>query len=247
MSNMYTSNENGAMWTLINRRFNWTPKESMPTWILTKNRRDWIELEEPMKCKGGSIKTNVKVEHTTLLVTVECPVCGRSAEPFSINKADWAAWRGGQSARRAFPDLTAAQREILVSGTCSVFYNRFQEPGILSRADLWDQVETNEIEIEDTDYEVAADINAIMQRRGFGLIETGGHCTAFYKRKENGEITLVTCIQGHCVPESWTEEITVGEYPDEDSYNTGDLVAHKDYPNILAYLASSEVLAAARK
>lgn len=46
-----------------------------------------------------------------------CPLCGKPAEVRGIRKSAYDWWRRGAFVQVAFPDLTAGEREILVSGT----------------------------------------------------------------------------------------------------------------------------------
>lgn len=46
-----------------------------------------------------------------------CPLCGKSAEVRNLRKNAYEWWRRGAMVQDAFPELTADEREILVSGT----------------------------------------------------------------------------------------------------------------------------------
>jgi hypothetical protein len=56
------------------------------------------------------IKTEVKI-------TTACPFCGRITT-LSIPVDDCIAWQNGSLVQNAFPDLSAEDREVLLSGIC---------------------------------------------------------------------------------------------------------------------------------
>ena len=45
-----------------------------------------------------------------------CDVCG-NASVLTVDRDSLARWQSGEMAQRAFPDLDADQRELLISGT----------------------------------------------------------------------------------------------------------------------------------
>lgn len=60
-----------------------------------------------------------------LVIDVTCPkciVCGEQ-ETITVLKKQFDAWRDGVYVQNAFPDLTADQRELLVTGTHSACWD----------------------------------------------------------------------------------------------------------------------------
>jgi hypothetical protein len=53
----------------------------------------------------------------TITVSVPCPFCQNSAE-LDVPFEGYKAWQSGELAQNAFPDLSADEREMLISGTC---------------------------------------------------------------------------------------------------------------------------------
>lgn len=54
---------------------------------------------------------------------VACRTC-RNVQTITVNADDYARWQGGEYAQVAFPYLTADEREMLISATCVVCWNR---------------------------------------------------------------------------------------------------------------------------
>lgn len=50
-------------------------------------------------------------------VTCYCPFCS-NVSTILVDTADYNAWRAGKLAQRAFPYLSAEDRETLISGLC---------------------------------------------------------------------------------------------------------------------------------
>lgn len=55
----------------------------------------------------------------------EAVECWRCRNTFHVPIPDeaWEAWKGGQFIQRAWPQGTADQRELLISGTCGKCYD----------------------------------------------------------------------------------------------------------------------------
>lgn len=53
----------------------------------------------------------------TVTITKTCPFCG-GASTFTLDAERVAAWRAGAYVQNVFPELSAADRETLVSGSC---------------------------------------------------------------------------------------------------------------------------------
>lgn len=69
-----------------------------------------IEYAEPMGDKAF-VRTN------------PCPVCGRQHE-FELDREAFEAWQTDTHIQNAFPDMSADDREILISGTCGPCWDR---------------------------------------------------------------------------------------------------------------------------
>lgn len=54
-------------------------------------------------------------------ITKTCPIC-KTATTIKVENKDYKDWVNGKYAQRAFPYLTADQREILISGICGKCY-----------------------------------------------------------------------------------------------------------------------------
>lgn len=52
-----------------------------------------------------------------LMVGNRCPFCGKMNK-VAVNDEDFRSWQGGMLVQKAFPYLSADEREILVSGIC---------------------------------------------------------------------------------------------------------------------------------
>ena len=55
-------------------------------------------------------------------VTTVCPFCGKIAD-VAVNFVDYVAWQNGELAQRAFPYLSADEREMLITGICPHCWN----------------------------------------------------------------------------------------------------------------------------
>lgn len=56
------------------------------------------------------------MSQTMIYTAPECSVCCRASE-VELDRKAYAAWRAGTHVQDAFPDMTADQREVLISGT----------------------------------------------------------------------------------------------------------------------------------
>ena len=65
----------------------------------------------------------VKVNYKEVSVITRCPFCGRANE-VEVNEMDYLDWDDGVSAQVAFPYLSAAEREMLISGICPTCWAR---------------------------------------------------------------------------------------------------------------------------
>ena len=74
------------------------------------------------------------------------------------------------------------------------------------------------------DLDEANAIYTAVKEKGWEEIQTGGGCTAYYKKNPiNGDIKMITSHHGACVPETWNEAIIVGTYTEKE-YN--EIVLH---------------------
>ena len=69
-----------------------------------------------------------------LTVANRCPMCGK-VHTVTVNDADFEKWQSGDSAQSAFPYLSADEREILISGTCSKCWDSMFSLGKFSRGE----------------------------------------------------------------------------------------------------------------
>lgn len=62
------------------------------------------------------------------VINTTCPSCGKTT-PIQIRRvADYHAWQDGVHAQNALPYLSAAEREMLISGICPTCWeNLFRE------------------------------------------------------------------------------------------------------------------------
>jgi hypothetical protein len=51
-------------------------------------------------------------------IVVPCPFCAKSSE-VSVPLSGYKAWQSGEFIQNAMPDVSADDRELLISGTCS--------------------------------------------------------------------------------------------------------------------------------
>jgi hypothetical protein len=70
----------------------------------------------------------------TLTVIGVCLFCDHFSELRGVSKTAYEKWRGGVYADDAFPDMTIAERETLISGTHEKCYdNAFGKDDVLTR------------------------------------------------------------------------------------------------------------------
>ena len=58
----------------------------------------------------------------TAVVAVPCRLCNEVAD-LTVNIEGFVAWQGGKLIQEALPELSADQRELLISGTCDKCWN----------------------------------------------------------------------------------------------------------------------------
>lgn len=52
-----------------------------------------------------------------------CPLCGKN-HIVKVKKSDYDAWQNGALIQRAFPYLSASEREYLMTGLCNNCFNK---------------------------------------------------------------------------------------------------------------------------
>ena len=77
----------------------------------------------------------VKINYKEVCVITQCPFCGRGNE-VEVNEFDYFDWSEGELAQDAFPYLSAAEREMLISGICPKCWDKMfredEEPDLQS-------------------------------------------------------------------------------------------------------------------
>lgn len=69
------------------------------------------------------------INPATVDVISECPGCGRRTTLFGLSRAALKAWERGELIQKVFPELSAEEREKLVTGYCGVCWEElFGEP-----------------------------------------------------------------------------------------------------------------------
>jgi hypothetical protein len=162
------------------------------------------------------MKTKLKYHESigALEISVQCPTCEEYEAPLTLQITEYDKWRAGTPVQAAFPNLSASQREILTYGTCTRCLLELAEE---RKAEESDKIEKH------------------MEGLGYHLIETGGHCTAFYKKNSSGQLELITDIGGCGVPTSWYEPVIVGLYASQDDWDNG-ISNCEDYRSLRHFL-----------
>ena len=74
-----------------------------------------------------------------------CPHCHK-LQTIEVNEIQYSDWMAGKNIQKAFPDLTADQREILMSGICPECWDEiFQDE---DEEDIQEESEYNEFGID---------------------------------------------------------------------------------------------------
>lgn len=58
-----------------------------------------------------------------MIIETTCPICGET-NYVSVKSEDWYSYVNGELAQKAFPYLTADERELIISGICSKCWNK---------------------------------------------------------------------------------------------------------------------------
>lgn len=86
-------------------------------------------------------------------VETRCPMCGMY-NLILVSDEDLQRWQNGELAQDAFPYLTANEREMLISGTCPVCWDKMFGSGDDDEGDYFEDTEDDYIEDDDEgDYE----------------------------------------------------------------------------------------------
>lgn len=64
-----------------------------------------------------------KINYKEVTVVTRCPLCGRG-NFIEVNEDDYDDWCDGASAQVAFSYLNKYEREMLISGTCPLCWDR---------------------------------------------------------------------------------------------------------------------------
>lgn len=59
----------------------------------------------------------MRINRKEVTIVTHCPFC-RKVNEVSTNEMDWLAWECGANAQDAFPYLSSAEREMVMSGIC---------------------------------------------------------------------------------------------------------------------------------
>jgi hypothetical protein len=59
-----------------------------------------------------------------VVIVVTCQSCGEEQPPIEITHPQLFLWNRGEHIQRAMPDLTAEQRELLISATCGKCWDK---------------------------------------------------------------------------------------------------------------------------
>ena len=59
-----------------------------------------------------------------VFIVIDCGSCGRAQAPITVEHRQLSAWRNGAHIQTVMPELSPAQRELLISGTCDSCFSR---------------------------------------------------------------------------------------------------------------------------
>lgn len=75
--------------------------------------------------KAVHLKSICLMEEDKILLIAQCSVCGERF-PIVVNETDWERWNDRENPiaiQKCFPYLTAAERELFLSGLCDDCYH----------------------------------------------------------------------------------------------------------------------------
>ena len=61
---------------------------------------------------------------TVVYLPMSCTLCGKGHETFILDRARFERWQAGEFIQVAFPGLSAADREVIMTGTHDECFNR---------------------------------------------------------------------------------------------------------------------------
>lgn len=81
-----------------------------------------------MRYRGAIVATEPLPDSEFILVeTKACTVCGKRHR-FTLNREAFDAWQDHEYIQNAFPNMSAGDREILISGTCDKCFHELFPP-----------------------------------------------------------------------------------------------------------------------
>ena len=83
-------------------------------------------------------RRNEKVDK--MITVVKCWNCENSHE-ITTTEAAWKAWKSGELIQDAMPELSAGDRELLISGTCGECFDEMF-PAVDDDEDIWAEDES---------------------------------------------------------------------------------------------------------
>ena len=84
----------------------------------------------------------MKINYKEICVVTRCPHCGHANE-IEVNESDYWDWEDGELTQIAFPYLSGADREALISGTCPSCWAKMFPP----------EEDEDDYDYDDCDYE----------------------------------------------------------------------------------------------
>ena len=87
------------------------------------------------------------MSNSIISVTKVCPICGKSYKAATMSDDAYNAWQNGVLIQYAMPELTATERESLISGICPDCQKR-----IFGSDEDYDDYEDEDYEEEEDDY-----------------------------------------------------------------------------------------------
>ena len=79
-----------------------------------------------------------------ILLSGECIVCGKHVH-FQVSEIGYLNWQNGMNIQNALPELSPANREMMISNICDECFNRTFRDEELTESDFWDGDETNKL------------------------------------------------------------------------------------------------------
>lgn len=73
--------------------------------------------------RTGAIQSAIPTGNSVFIKTTACVVCGKEHE-FTLDNEKYVRRQYGEHIQNVFPELSAADREILISGTCDPCWDK---------------------------------------------------------------------------------------------------------------------------